>query len=76
MNDINSAYSRADFYNHLEKLHIGVRWEWRALAMTQIANIESEANLFDIDPAAIWKEIVKKPEELFKRLGEIILSQE
>jgi hypothetical protein len=44
--------------------------------MTQIANIETEANLFDIDPAAIWKEIVKKPEELFKRLGEIILSQE
>jgi hypothetical protein len=44
--------------------------------MTQIANIESEVSLFDVDPATIWQEIVKKPEELFKRLGEIILGQD
>ena len=43
--------------------------------MTQIG-IEPEVSLFDVDPAAIWKEIVKKPEELFTKLGELILGQE
>lgn len=43
--------------------------------MTQIG-IETEASIFDVDPAAIWREIVKKPEELFAKLGEIILGQQ